>query len=154
MLVRMKTLLSIAALIGVALLAPISSRAVDTAWLPNVVDAPTRFSAPGVYAGAPDLQLTLSMIQAGGGPQNFATVPLVRVLAGSKADAEIAALKKKFGDQAVTAFVTILPFAVADSLRIVKQKGIALPSTHNPNPQRWRSPCGRALGRRPDWPQL
>lgn len=45
------------------------------------------------------------------------------------------ALKEKFGDQAVQAFVTILPFAVDDSLRIVKQKGIALPSTPNPSPQ-------------------
>lgn len=128
-LVRMKTLLSVAALISLALMAPISGAAANTIWLPNVTDSPTRFSAPGVYTGAPDLPLTLSMILAGGGPEHFATVPLVTALAGSKTDAEIEALKKKFGDQAVAAFVTILPFAVDDSLRIVKQKGIALPST-------------------------
>ena len=131
----MKTPLSVATLISIALLAPISGHAENTVWLPNVIDSPTRFSAPGVYTGAPDLPLTLSMILAGGGPEHFAAVPLVKILAGSKSDAEITALKEKFGDQAVQAFVTILPFAVDDSLRIVKQKGIALPSTPNPSPK-------------------
>lgn len=75
------------------------------------------------------------MTLAGGGPEHFATVPLIKILAGSKTDAEVAALKEKFGDQAVQAFVTILAFAVDDSLRIVKQKGIALPSKPHPSPQ-------------------
>lgn len=142
MLLRMKTLLSVAALISIALLTPALGRATETAWLPNVVDSPTRFSAPGVYTGVPDLPLTFSMILAGGGSEHFATVALVRILAGSKTDAEVAALKKAFGGQAVQAFVTILPFAVDDSLRIAKQKGIALPSTPNPEPQNGEALAG------------
>lgn len=138
----MKTLLSVAALISIALLAPMSGAAASTVWMPNVIDSPTRFSAPGVYTAAPDLPLTLSMILAGGGPEHFATVPLVTVLAGAKTSAEIAVLKKKFGDQAVAAFVTILPFAVDDSLRIVKQRGIALPSAPHPNPQNGEALAG------------
>lgn len=138
----MKTLHSIAAAIGIVLLAPVAVYAADVTWLPNVVDAPTRFSAPGVYTGQPQLPLTLSMVVAGGGPGHFETVTLVKVLAGSKTDAEVAALKKKFGDQAVAAFVTTLAFAVEDSLRIVKQKGIALPSTPDPNPQNGEALAG------------
>jgi hypothetical protein len=104
-------------------------------WLPNVVDQPSRFSGPGVYTGAPALPVTLSMIMAGGGPSNFQTVALVQTLAGSKADAEVASLKAKFGADKVTHFVTIFPFVVSDSLKIAKAKGIALPSAPNPDPK-------------------
>ncbi len=106
-----------------------------TTWLPNVKDAPSRFSGPGVYTGPPALPVTLSMIVAGGGPSNFQTVTLVKVLAGNKADAEVAALQRKFGAQRVTNFVTIFPFIVSDSLKIAKAKGVALPSTPSPNPK-------------------
>jgi len=104
-------------------------------WLPNVVDQPSRFSGPGVYTGPPALQVTLSMVIAGGGPSNFQTVTLVKTLAGSKADAEVASLKAKFGADKVTNFVTIFPFVVSDSLKIAKEKGVALPSTPNPDPK-------------------
>jgi hypothetical protein len=104
-------------------------------WMPNVVDQPSRFSGPGVYTGPPALQVTLSMIEAGGGPSNFQTVTLVKALAGSKADAEVASLKAKFGADKVTNFVTIFPFVVSDSLKIAKAKGVALPSTPNPDPK-------------------
>lgn len=104
-------------------------------WMPNVVNQPSRFSGPGVYTGPPALPVTLSMIVAGGGPSNFQTVTLVQTLAGSKADAEVASLKAKFGADKVTNFVTIFPFVVSDSLKIAKAKGVALPSTPNPDPK-------------------
>ncbi len=98
-------------------------------------DAPTRFSAPGVYNGAPALPVTLSMIEAGGGPSNFSTLTLVHTLAGDKTTAEVASLKKQFGDTKVNDFVKVFDFVVADSLRIVKEKNVALPSTPNPDPK-------------------
>ena len=104
-------------------------------WLPNVVDQPSRFSGPGVYTGPPALPVTLSMIMAGGGPSDFQTVTLVQTLAGSKAGAEVASLKAKFGADKVTHFVTIFPFVVSDSLKIAKAKGVALPSAPNPDPK-------------------
>ena len=104
-------------------------------WMPNVTDTPSRFSGPGVYTGKPALPVTLSMVIAGGGPKDFATLTLVKVLAGDKTDAEVAALKQKFGDKAVTNFVTIFPFVVGDSLAIAKAKGVVLPSTPNPDPK-------------------
>ena len=103
-------------------------------WLPNVTDSPSRFSGPGVYTGQPALPVTLSMVIAGGGPSNFQTLTLVKALAGDKTDAEVAALKKKFGDQKVTNFVVLFPFVVSDSLKIAKEKGVALPAKPNPNP--------------------
>src|SRR5580692_11887653 len=92
-----------------ALLGPHAAVAADN-WLPNVTDTPSRFSGPGVYTGAPQLPLTLSMIVAGGGPSDFKTVTLVKVLAGDKTSAEVASLTKKFGADKVAHFVTIFPF--------------------------------------------
>ncbi len=125
-----------AALVGAGLLFSAAGPvlAADT-WLPNVTDAPSRFSGPGVYTGQPALPVTLSMVIAGGGPADFQTLTLVKVLAGDKTDAEVAALKKKFGDQKVTNFVTIFPFVVSDSLKIAKAKGVALPAKPNPDPK-------------------
>lgn len=126
----------IAALVGAGLLLSAAGPALAAVtWLPNVTDAPSRFSGPGVYTGQPALPVTLSMVMAGGGPADFQTLTLVKVLAGDKTDAEVAALKKKFGDQKVTNFVTIFPFVVSDSLKIAKAKGVALPAKPNPDPK-------------------
>ena len=126
---------------GTLILAGASALAAGN-WLPNVSGTPSRFSGPGVYTGPPALPVTLSMIIAGGGPSNFQTLTLVKVLAGSKTDAEVAALKQKFGDQKVTIFLRIFPFVVSDSLKIAKEKGVALPSTPNPNPKNGEALAG------------
>ena len=99
------------------------------------MNAASRFSGPGIYTGKPALPVTLSMIVAGGGPSDFSTLTLVQTLAGDKTSAEVASLKKQFGDAKVANFVKVFNFVVADSLRIVKEKNIALPSTPDPNPK-------------------
>ncbi|HEV7178991.1 MAG TPA: hypothetical protein VGN11_03915 [Candidatus Baltobacteraceae bacterium] len=99
------------------------------------MNAPSRFSGPGVYNGPPALPVTLSMVIAGGGPSNFSTLTLVHTLAGDKTAAEVASLKKKFGDTKVTNFVKVFDYVVSDTLAIVKDKKIALPSTPSPDPK-------------------
>jgi hypothetical protein len=116
--------------------------ALAATWLPNVTDAPSRFSGPGVYTGAPALPVTLSMIVAGGGPGDFKTITLVKTLAGDKTDAEVASLTAKFGADKVGNFVTIFPFVVSDALAIAKAKGVALPSVPNPDPKNGEALAG------------
>ena len=99
------------------------------------MSAPSRFSGPGVYTGAPALPVTLSMVIAGGGPGDFSTLTLVKALAGDKTGPEVASLKKKFGDEKVTNFVKVFDFVVADSLKIAKEKNVALPSEPKPDPK-------------------
>jgi hypothetical protein len=111
-------------------------------WMPNVTDAPSRFSGPGVYTGPPALPVTLSMVIAGGGPSNFQTITLVKALAGDKTDAEVASLTKQFGADKVKHFVTIFPFVISDALKIAKAKGVALPSTPNPSPSNGKALAG------------
>jgi hypothetical protein len=127
---KFRTLGAIAAL---ALIAPVVALAAG--WLPGVTNAPSRFSGPGVYTGAPALPVTLSMVIAGGGPGDFQTTTLVGVLAGPKAGPEVASLTKKFGATKVGNFVKVFNFVVADTLKIVTAKHIALPKTPSPDPK-------------------
>ena len=111
--------------------------------------APTRFSAPGVYTGAPAFPVTLSMVIAGGGPSDFSTVPLVKALAGDKTDAEVASLQQKFGDAKVTNFVKVFAFVVYDSLASSRRRAsrFRLRLTRAQGRQGARR---RVMGRRPD----
>lgn len=127
---KFRTLGAIAAF---ALIAPVVALAAG--WLPGVTNAPSRFSGPGVYTGAPALPVTLSMVIAGGGPGHFQTTTLVGVLAGPKAGPEVASLTKKFGATKVGNFVKVFNFVVADTLKIVTAKHIALPKTPSPDPK-------------------
>jgi hypothetical protein len=102
--------------------------------LPNVTNQPSRFSGPGVYTGKPALQVTLSMVMAGGGPANFKTVTLLKTLTGDKFNAEVGKLTKQYGKDQVGHFIDIFQFIVADTLKIVNQKHIALPKTPSPDP--------------------
>lgn len=114
----------------------VSSGVALAAMMPNVVDKPTRFSGSCcVYTGAPALPVTLSMIEAGGGPKDFKTLALVKTLAGAKTDAEVASLTKKFGAEKVGNFVKVFEFVVDNSLYIVGEKGVALPTKPNPDPK-------------------
>lgn len=111
--------------------------------LPNVVNQPTRFSGSCcVYTGAPALQVTLSMVEAGGGPSHFQTVTLLKTLAGSKFDAEVAKLTKQYGKDQVGQFLKTFDLVVSDSLRIVTEKKIALPSKPNPDPHNGEALAG------------
>lgn len=114
-----------------ALIAPCTASA---ATMPNVVMQSSRFSGPGVYTGKPALQVTLSMVMAGGGPSDFKTVTLLKTLTGDKFNAEVGKLTKQYGQQKINNFINVFQFIVSDTLKIVNQKHIALPKTPDPDP--------------------
>lgn len=118
-----------------ALIAPATALAAGSgSMMPDVTNQPSRFSGPGVYTGKPALQVTLSMVMAGGGPSNFQTVTLLKTLTGDKFNAEVGKLTKQYGKTKVGNFITVFQFIVADTLKIVKAKHIALPKTPAPDP--------------------
>jgi hypothetical protein len=100
-----------------------------------IVDQPSRFSGPGVYTGAPALRVTLSMVEAGGGPTKFDSVNLVKDLTGPKFNAEVGKLTSEYGKEKVGNFLQVFNFIVADTLKIVTAKHIALPSSPSPDPK-------------------
>jgi hypothetical protein len=103
--------------------------------MPGLVDQSTRFSGSCcVYNGAPALAVTLSMVEAGGGPKDFSTAMLLKRLAGPLFGAEVTKLTNQYGKDQVGQFLKTFDFVVNDSLRIVTMKKIALPSNPNPDP--------------------
>ena len=130
----MKNLRSTAAL--AVILAAAGTGIASAKLLPNVENTPTRFSGSCcVYTGAPQLALTLSMVEAGGGPSNFSTATLLKTLTGSLFDAEVAKLTKQYGKEQVGQFLKTFDFVVNDSLKVVAEKKIALPAQPNPDPK-------------------
>jgi hypothetical protein len=93
-----------------------------------------RYSGAPVFSGAPDLPVTLSMIEAGGGPSNFDSTKLVGVLAGDKTSAEVASLTQKFGADNVKSFLEVFNFVVNDSVAKVTAAKVALPANPDPSP--------------------
>ena len=72
--------------------------------------------------------------QAGGGPKSFQTATLLKVLTGTLFDAEVAKLTKQYGKDQVGQFLKTFDFVVNDSLKIVTEKNVALPSSPSPDP--------------------
>jgi len=105
-----------------------------------------RFSNAGVYSGAPDLPLTLSMIVAGGGPAHFKSTTLVGALAGAKTKAEVGKLNKQFGAIKVASFLTVFDFVVSDSLKIVTAKKVTLPKQPKPDPKNGKALAAALYG--------
>jgi len=88
-----------------------------------------------VYSGAPDLPLTLSMVEAGGGPGHFKTATLVGVLAGKDANAEVAKLTKQYGADGVKKYLAVFDFVVNDAVKRATEAGVKFPATPNPDPK-------------------
>jgi hypothetical protein len=81
-----------------------------------------------IYEGHPDLSLTASLVEAGGGPQHFSSAKLFAYLAGPHAGPEAAKLTREFGAAGVTDTFAVFDYAIDDALRVATAKGVALPA--------------------------
>ncbi|MBD5653659.1 MAG: hypothetical protein IAI50_00570 [Candidatus Eremiobacteraeota bacterium] len=86
------------------------------------------------YTGSPNLNLTLSLVEAGGGPAHFDATKLVGTLAGASTGPEVAKLTKQYGAENVKSFLATFTYAIDDTLRLVTVNKVALPATPEPNP--------------------
>ena len=86
------------------------------------------FGGP-VYSGAPELDVTAALVAAGGGAKDFEFAKaLVSMLGEKTVDAEVAKLKKQYGDKAVDDFVSGMTFAVHSGLKHATEAGVKLPA--------------------------
>ena len=129
---KVRNFLAIAALCALVAPALASAKGMGSSM---ITMQPSRFSGPGVYNGPPALPVTLSMIIAGGGPQHFDSVTLLKVLAGKNFNAEVGKLTKQYGKTKVGNFLTVFNFVVSDSLKIVMAKKVKLPAKPSPDPK-------------------
>lgn len=83
-------------------------------FLRTLLIAAASFALCGVdYVGTPDLAVTASIVQAGGGPQHYDSGTMFRVLAGRLAGLEMMKLRMQFGRPRVDAFLKSFDFAIA-----------------------------------------
>lgn len=86
------------------------------------------FGGP-VYDGAPALEVTAALVQAGGGATNFSfPAALVSMLGEETVNAEVAKLTAQYGQKKVDDFISGMTFAVNDSLKVATAQGIKLPA--------------------------
>lgn len=92
------------------------------------MDMKSRYSGPA-YSGKPMLNITASLVNAGGGPANFSTAKAVTAIAGAKlTQAEVAKLTKQYGQDKVNQWIEVGDFAVTDALKIATAAGVKLPN--------------------------
>jgi len=84
-----------------------------------------------IYAGKPQLNVTASVIKAGGGAAHFSTNKLLPALAGQNlAKAEVAKLTKQYGKAKIATFIKVNDFAIRDAVNIATKAGIKLPAAN------------------------
>ena len=92
---------------------------------PEVMQA--RYGGPS-YGGAPALEVTASLVKAGGGAEKFDIgTALVSMVGKDLVNAEVAKLTKQYGKEKVGSWMNVFNFAVKDALRIATEKGVKLP---------------------------
>lgn len=86
------------------------------------------FGGPA-YLGAPALDVTAALVQAGGGTADFSFAKaLVSMLGETTVNAEVAKLNKQYGEKNVQGFIGGMDFAIKDALKRATEQGIALPA--------------------------
>jgi hypothetical protein len=88
----------------------------------------SRYGGP-IYAGAPALAVTASLVAAGGGPAKFSTATALTAMLGkATVGAEVAKLTKQYGAAETTQWLKTFDFAVGDALKVATAKGVKLPA--------------------------
>lgn len=91
-------------------------------------DATANWFGGPAYEGAPSLDVTAALIRAGGGPTDFAfDKALVSMLGEKTVTAEVAKLKKQYGEKAVNDFIGGMTWAVKDAIGRATEAGVSLP---------------------------
>lgn len=85
------------------------------------------FGGPA-YLGAPALDVTAALVQAGGGAANFSFAKALVAMLGEKTvNAEVAKLTKQYGEKEVSTFLGGMDFAIKDGLKRATEAGVVLP---------------------------
>jgi hypothetical protein len=81
-----------------------------------------------VYNGAPALAVTASLVEAGGGAENFSIARALTAMGGEElVKAEVEKLTKQYGAEKVQSWIMVFDFAVKDALRMATEAGVKLP---------------------------
>jgi hypothetical protein len=86
-----------------------------------------RYGGPA-YMGKPALNVTASLLAAGGGATHFSTAKALTSMVGEKTvTAEVAKLTKQYGKARVGKWLQVFDFAVADAVKIATAAKVKFP---------------------------
>jgi hypothetical protein len=89
--------------------------------------AHSRYGGP-TYTGKPALNVTASLIEAGGGPANFSAATALTSMVGKPlVDKEVVKLTGQYGEARVKSWLEVFDFAVQDGAKRATEAGITLP---------------------------
>ena len=115
-------------LVATLALAGVGFAGVVTAATPAAAMDVNWFGGP-VYSGAPALEVTAALVEAGGGATDFSFAKaLVSMLGEKTVNAEVAKLNKQYGEKDVTGFIDGMTFAVNAGLKHATEAGVKLPA--------------------------
>jgi hypothetical protein len=81
------------------------------------------------YEGNPALNVTASLVKAGGGAAKYSTAQALTSMVGSKlVTAEVGKLTKQYGKAKVASWISVGNFAVKDALAVATKAGVKLPA--------------------------
>lgn len=93
----------------------------------NIQDGMNWFGGP-IYNGEPALKATAALVRAGGSADDFSFAQaLVAMLGQDMVNAEIAKLKRQYGEDDVQLFINGMDYAINTGLQLAAQAGITLP---------------------------
>ena len=102
--------------------------AASPAAAPAAMSAMNWFGGP-VYSGAPALEVTAALVEAGGGATSFDFAKaLVSMLGEKTVNAEVAKLNRQYGEKSVAGFIEGMSFAVTAGLKRATAAGVKLPA--------------------------
>ena len=87
----------------------------------------SRYGGP-TYTGAPALDATASLIEAGGGADSYSTATALTSMVGADlVQAEVGKLTAQYSKDRVDSWLKVFDFAVNDSIKIATKAGVSLP---------------------------
>ncbi len=91
--------------------------------------ATSRYGGP-VYTGEPFLNVTSSLVAAGGGAKTYSTATAFTAMLGQQTTAvEVDSLKQRYGEKRVKQWLVVFDFAVDDALKLATAAGVSLPDS-------------------------
>lgn len=92
--------------------------------------AQSRYGGPA-YTGKPALNVTASLVAAGGGGKSFSAAKALTAMVGKDlVNKEVAKLTKQYGAERVKNWLAVFDFAVADALKIATNAKVKLPAAN------------------------
>lgn len=124
-----KTILALAATLALGGITTVQAQTAPATPAHSMYQSQMNWFGGHTYNGAPALEVTAALVEAGGGASNFDfATALVAMLGQETVNAEVAKLTKQYGQADTENFIKGMTFAVNAGLKRATEAGVTLPA--------------------------